>query len=495
VPLRVLLTNAVMRGRTGTEIVTRDIALGLLQAGHAPTVYSPICGDIAEELEASGVTVKANVTELEGPFDVIHGHHLPACVAVLARFPEIPAISVCHDGESWFDTPPVLPTVVRYAAVSEVLVRRVAAETRASPDHIDLVLNGVDTGRFQPGLPLPPTPSTAVAFAKNPEHVEAVRLACAARGLAVDFIGAAVGNVVSDPETVLPRYDLVFASAVSALEAMACARAVIVCDGRGLAGMVDRRRLEEWRPHNFGLATLANAVTPASIVSEIDRYDAKEAAAVAALVRECASLQHWIAAYERVYAKAIAAFRPQAPQANALAWARHLQQWAPRWHDDWLWSAERQSLLHDLRRRVAGLEVTPRRRPVDVGVSGNGRDLILLTGFEGTNAHSAWTTQPFCSVQMHLGELAGDVEFEISYSTRLAEADAELETTVLVNGLALETWLDSCHADWVHNRRLVRAPRETCRGIATWLSFRIARRGAASSPPPSFALHSIEVRD
>jgi hypothetical protein len=132
---------------------------------------------------------------------------------------------------------------------------------------------------------------------------------------------------------------------------------------------------------------------------------------------------------------------------------------------------------------------------VDVGVSGNGRDLVVLTGFEGSNAHSAWTTQPFCSVQMHLGELAGDVEFEITYSTRLAGAGAELETTVLVNGLALETWLDRDQAGWARNQRLVRAPRETCRGIATWISFRFAQHGATSSQPPSFALHSIEVRD
>jgi hypothetical protein len=257
------------------------------------------------------------VADLEDEFDVIHGHHLVTCAAALARYPHVPAVSVCHDGESWFDTAPILPNVVSYAAVSEVLVDRVALELKRPRDQINLVLNGVDMNRFRPGSPPAAAPRTALAFAKNPQHIEAVRAACAARNIAVDFVGGAVGKIITAPETTLLHYDLVFTSALSAIEAMACLRPVIVCDGRGLAGMVDRARYKAWRPHNFGAAVLKEVVTASTVAAEIDRYDPAEAAAVGELVRDEAALDTWVRQYEQLYRRAISEFEP-AGQAQTM---------------------------------------------------------------------------------------------------------------------------------------------------------------------------------
>jgi hypothetical protein len=79
--MRILLTNITLGGRTGTETVTRDLALGYLEAGCAPTVYTRRLGPIADELKRAGVAVTDRVEDLAGPFDVIHGHHLNACIA------------------------------------------------------------------------------------------------------------------------------------------------------------------------------------------------------------------------------------------------------------------------------------------------------------------------------------------------------------------------------------------------------------------------------
>ena len=485
-----------MHGRTGTEIVTRDIAQGLLQAGHRPSVYSLTYGAIAEELVGRGVPVKTHVADLEDEFDVIHGHHLVTCAAALARYPHVPAVSVCHDGESWFDTAPILPNVVSYAAVSEVLVDRVALELKRPRDQINLVLNGVDMTRFPPGSPPAAAPRTALAFAKNPQHIEAVRAACAARNIAVDFVGGAVGKIITAPETTLLHYDLVFTSALSAIEAMACLRPVIVCDGRGLAGMVDRARYKAWRPHNFGAAVLKEVVTASTVAAEIDRYDPAEAAAVGELVRDEAALDTWVRQYEQLYRRAISEFEPAGQAQTMRAWARHLEHWTPKPSDAWRFTTERQALVTKLRRHVAGLEIMPRARPVTFGTAGNYERRVTLTGFDTGDAHSVWTSQHVASARMHLGELDGDVQIELTYSVHLPNADFALEITALVNGVPIETWTERGWSGWRRAQRTLTAPLAACQGIATWLAFRLSSPSADASQAQaaSFALHAMEVR-
>jgi hypothetical protein len=208
-------------------------------------------------------------------------------------------------------------------------------------------LNAVDLERFQPGPELPRKPKRALAFAKNDRHLPAIREACAARDIALDVIGQAVGRLVSAPESWLPRYDLIFASALTALEAMACGRAVIVCDGRGLAGLVTPARFAQWRPRNFGLRTLMAPVTTEAVLREIDAYDAESAAEVGRRVRQEAGLDVWLAGLLTLYRDVIVEHRASPPSETeaAMAMARHLQTWAPRIDERWPWMAERERLI------------------------------------------------------------------------------------------------------------------------------------------------------
>jgi len=84
--LRLLLANVTLAGRTGTEIVTRDLALGLHGRGHHVAVYAPARGPIARELETGGVRVVTRIDDLDEP-DIVHGHHFIETVEALARFP------------------------------------------------------------------------------------------------------------------------------------------------------------------------------------------------------------------------------------------------------------------------------------------------------------------------------------------------------------------------------------------------------------------------
>jgi hypothetical protein len=140
-----------------------------------------------------------------------------------------------------------------------------------------------------------------------------VRDACAALGIGVDVVGAAAANVIAAPEDVLPQYDLVFAKARCAIEAMAAGCAVILCDAAGSGPMVTMADYEALRAWNFGARTLREALNVAALTSQIRRYDPAAAAEVSRAIRREADLEAAIDRYVAVYEEALAEPAP-APQ-------------------------------------------------------------------------------------------------------------------------------------------------------------------------------------
>jgi FkbM family methyltransferase len=351
-PLKVLITNITLAGRSGTEIVIRDLAIGLLERGHRPLVYSPIItGPIAEELRASSVPVVDNINSIDGPVDIIHGHHTPTTATAIARFPNVPAIFVCHDFVSWHDAPPQLPQIRRCIAVDRATSERLAAEGFA-PGQTEMILNAIDIRRLPPQPELPERPMQALLVAKGSGYADIVKDACDERAIALEVIGASAGRLVDDPETYMAGQHIVFASARSALEAMAAGCAVIACDARGLGGLVTTERLADWREQNFGLRTLQRQTTVEALVGEIDRYRAADAMAVSRSIRRDAAVDTLVSSYLQVYRNVIAEHRqdPGTGEATRRAFASHLERWSPRVDASWPWMREREWLLDEIHR-------------------------------------------------------------------------------------------------------------------------------------------------
>jgi hypothetical protein len=307
--LRVLITNALLSQRTGTETVVRDLALGLAAAGHQPMVYAPELGEIAREIADTGLPVVSRLAAIPQAPDVIHGqHHVPTLQA-LAHFPSTPGIFVCHDRLAASDVPPRSRRLLRFVAVDENCRERLVGDYEIPEHRVRVLYNSVDTGRFPARRPLPSKPVRALLFsnyAGPSTHLEPVQVACADLGLALDVVGAGVGRSHSTPEEILGQYDLVFAKARCALEAMAVGTAVVLCDARGLGPMVTTKNLRDLRPWNFGARLLREPLEAPRIAREVLKYDPADAAAVGHRIRREAALADSVPQYVALYQEVVA---------------------------------------------------------------------------------------------------------------------------------------------------------------------------------------------
>jgi len=289
---RVLITNCWLRSRAGTELYVRDLSLALLNRGYEPTVFSPLLGDVADEIRAAGVVVTDDLATLTDEPDVLHCHQHHEAVAALSRFPGRPGLYVQHSATAWQDETPVHPRLLRYVAVDRPCLDRILVAGVPS-ERATVIANGVDTARFLPRGPLPPRPRRAAVFsnyAREENYLPALRAACARMGIELEVLGEAAGSAATRPEHVLPGYDLVFAKARAAIEAIAVGCAVIVTDVRGMAGMATFAQLPVWRPWNLGHTLLTQPHDVDAICAEIDRYDPDDAALCRDLVRDQWSL-------------------------------------------------------------------------------------------------------------------------------------------------------------------------------------------------------------
>ncbi len=328
--MRVLLTNNTLGARAGSEMYVVDVARELKRLGHEPVAYSPSLGAVAEVLREAGIPVVGNLAELPFRPDVIHGHHHLETMTALASLPGVPAVYFCHGAKPLEEMPPVFPRILRYVAVDLACRERVARETGTPEEAIRMVLNFADTGLFKPRQPLPERPARALVFsnyATEANYLAPVRAACAQCGIEIDVRGQGVGNQTDEPQKLLPQYDLVFAKARAAIEAMAVGCAVVLCDGTGLGPMVSTANFAELRPDNFGFRTLRDQPTVENVMAAIRAYDARDAEAVGELVRAQADMRNAVGEIVRIYEEVVAknAGRPTDEVAELRAAGAYLQ--------------------------------------------------------------------------------------------------------------------------------------------------------------------------
>ena len=160
-PLRVLIATYDLSLRGGTQMYVRDLATGLLNRGHAPIVYSPQLGDVAEEIKELGIAVTDDLSSIADAPDVIHGNHSLETVTSLLQFPRVPAIQTVHGSFGFLSAAPKLSRILRYTPVDFTCYERIVSDRAIPEDRLRVIFNGVDLERFKTRGDLPPRASKA----------------------------------------------------------------------------------------------------------------------------------------------------------------------------------------------------------------------------------------------------------------------------------------------------------------------------------------------
>ena len=326
--MRILFTNSTLAERAGSELYVRDLAIALRGRGHDPIAYSPLLGEVADDLRAATIPVTNDLSSIRLAPDVIHGQHHLEMMTALTHFPGVPAIYVCHGWLPWQEAPPAHPRIRTYVAVDDTVYDRLVVESGIDPACVRRIYNFVDTKRFASRGAPPPKPRDALIF--NSRATEAnfgamVREACWRHGIEeVDLVGYGNDRPVTRPETLLGQYDLVFARARTALEAMVMGCAVVVSDPTGMAGLVTSDNFDQLRGRNFGVRTLMERITVEALSNAIAAYNAEDVARVSERARSEADIEAAVNAYEELYA-ALLATGDREPGTDNEALARYLR--------------------------------------------------------------------------------------------------------------------------------------------------------------------------
>lgn len=448
-PLRILITNVRLDGRSGTEIVTRNLAIGLKMAGHLPMVYSPHLGPIADELRSLGIAVSSRIDQIRVTPDVIHGHHVLETGVAATRFPHVPGIFVCHDFTAWHDEAPRLNNIVHFVAVGDATRDRLTIEDGIDPSCVSMIENATDMHRFQPGPPPPDQPRNALVMLKGAAQLGPIEAACQARGIRLDVAGAATGLLHERPEELFPRYDLVFASGLTAIEAMACLRPVVLCDHRGLAGFVDTNRYAEWRSQNFGLRSLTRPLTEQALLAEIESLSAAEALNVGQQVRRECALEPWIDRYLILYRQCIDQFAREKADDFSASIATHMEKWcsatsASRTREATLNAPTRLTELTGLMPLIPGERTT---------VNDNRR--VSVSGFHGPEPWGRWTASPHAVLTVVRTGASHPQWLQIEYVPYLSRSITTRQTLCSINGQPAATWIDHTDDEGGMRRRCV----------------------------------------
>ena len=472
-PLRVLITNIRLDGRSGTEIVTRNLAFGLQAAGHLPMVYSPHLGSIAEALRSHGIPVLSRIDQIKTDPDIIHGHHVIQTGVAATRFPHVPGIFVCHDFTAWHDEPPKLDNLLHFVAVGDATRDRLTVECGIDASRLSLVENATDMQLYLPGSPAPSRPRNALVMLKGAAQLAPIEAACKARGIQLDVAGAATGRTHEHPEQLFPGYDLVFASGLTAIEAMACLRPVVLCDHRGLGGFVNTVRYPEWRAQNFGLRALSHPLTEEALLAEIDRFSAAEATKVGQQVRQDCSLEPWVNRYLGLYQMCIERFRERKPAHDSAAIATHMEKWCSATTA----SQRREATLRAPQRVTELTGLMPLTPDQQTNVNDSSR--IALTGFHGQEPWGRWTSQDQAVLTAVRPPSEQPQWLQVDYIPYLSPSVGTRQTLCSVNGHPAARWIDHGETAEGLRRRCVPVGQALPETGALFLSFETSH---ASSP-------------
>lgn len=326
--MRILITNHAMQNRGGSELYTKELAIGLKKHGIGVSVFSPIVGEVAEELQDYDIPVYDDVCKIESEPNLIHGqHHIETMMAIM-RFPKTPAIYLCHGIAPWQEMAPMHPNIVQYYAVSALISSYIESRNISPGKEVRIFNNWADIELFQRKSTIRNQPKQAFIVSNRYYDASPIKFACDRAGISLKFFGSGFGYSSKNLHDEFLNADIVFAVGKTAVEAMAAGCAVIPANGDGAAALVQRNNLDEYKKYNFALRLLQKEnLSTDFIANEIAKYTAAEIGNVTDIVRNNQSLSNGISSWVRNYEEHINTdFFPKYAPADHISYLFQVEQ-------------------------------------------------------------------------------------------------------------------------------------------------------------------------
>lgn len=261
-----ILTSAQGLDLSGTPTVTLTMYNELVKRGHEVTVYSPLGGPLASQMD----TVQ-DLEEISKP-DVIIAQHIPCAVALKDKFPTTPMIFYCHGFVQEIEQPPPFEADF-YLLINEEC--RDNYESKGVPvDKMKIIRDFIDIQRFKPTNPINRELKKVLFLSnyKKWKNYKAVSYACDKLGLELQCCGSPYGRNYKI-EQAINEADLVVSWARGILEAMSCGRGALSFDRYEGDGYITPQSYFEARKDNFSGRHFKYTYTGDTLADEMLKYD------------------------------------------------------------------------------------------------------------------------------------------------------------------------------------------------------------------------------
>jgi hypothetical protein len=274
--VKVLLATHSLAHAAGSESYLLTTALALQRLGHEVGIFTFEPGEMSELAGNSGLRVATSEEQLDGGYDAIIVQDGVTSYALAERFPSVGQLFVAHTTDHSLQYPPQMSgTVGAIVALNDRVATRLEALAHC-PELIRL-RQPIDTRRFVPvsGLPSRPASLTVLSNYLQGERLEIVRRAAHDLGMSIAVVGASEGGRPTlSPEEYLHRSDIVLGCGRSALEAMACGRAVYVFGHIGADGWVTPETYEALEQDGFAGRGSRRVTDADELRTELEGYGA-----------------------------------------------------------------------------------------------------------------------------------------------------------------------------------------------------------------------------
>lgn len=254
--MKILIVTQYLDNFSGSELFVLNISKELTDNGHDVSIFSPVLGKIAEKARGMGISVTDNLLDYKNEkFDIIHAQHNPTAILARSVFPKTPMVFMSHGFLPELEQPPSIDLgIEKFIVLSEETKEHLVKNHLIPEAKITFLNNSIDTEKFYPKRKPTKRPRKILVISNHyTEEVKKV-IEGAATDLNMEVVHAGMpDNPV--PSEAMPDYinqsDIVVTLGLGALEAMACARNVIIYDIHGADGMVDEKNFFEIRKNNF----------------------------------------------------------------------------------------------------------------------------------------------------------------------------------------------------------------------------------------------------